>query len=176
MLCVSCLASRTLALQVIHELVADAERAVVMIELMLEVIDDSIRRCEAMGRKGIALRSIGARDEGRSRNFARILAQIRVRTIADTGTHQITQVWNVLLVLIPRFCVSVPSLVDFMVVGKMLSGRIVIRVFTRINRIGANINTVPAILPGVSSTRVSGELGIGDPGSRFAAGRNPGLH
>ena len=49
MLCISCLAARTLALQVIHELIADAERAVVMIELMLKVINDSIRRCEAMG-------------------------------------------------------------------------------------------------------------------------------
>lgn len=75
MLCVSCFASRALVLQVIHELIADAERAMVMIELMLKVIDDSVRRCEAMGCKRVTLRAVGARDQSRPGNFACILAE-----------------------------------------------------------------------------------------------------
>jgi hypothetical protein len=92
MLGVSSLASRALALQVIHELIADAERAKVMTELMLKAINDSIRRCEAMGGERLHLRSVGARDQRGPGNLACILAEIRVRTITDTITQQIAQV------------------------------------------------------------------------------------
>ena len=59
MLAVPGLAPSALPLEVVDELIADSQRAVVMIELVLDVVDDGIVWCETMGCQRIALRSIG---------------------------------------------------------------------------------------------------------------------
>src|ERR1700689_1294381 len=77
------LVSGTLALDVVDVLIAYGQRAVVVIEFMLDVVDDGVVRSETVRCQGIALRPVGASDQRRTGNFTRIGANICVGPIAD---------------------------------------------------------------------------------------------
>ena len=59
--------ARALTLEVIHKLISDNQSAVMMVELMRDVVDDGVVRRETVLRRGIALCSIGSADKCRER-------------------------------------------------------------------------------------------------------------
>lgn len=110
------LVSSTLALEVVDVLIANGQRTVLMIESMLKVVDDGIARGKAMSCEGTALRPVGSDDKRRTRNFARIGTDVRVRAIADTRTQSIRQIRNVFFVSVTRLRICVPRFIDLMIV------------------------------------------------------------
>jgi hypothetical protein len=87
---VASLIAGPLPFEIVDVLVADVQRAMVMVELVLNVIDDCLVRSEAMRRQGITLRSIGPGDEGRAGNLTGVGANIGIGAIADARTQQVT--------------------------------------------------------------------------------------
>src|ERR1700722_3665221 len=84
-LAITGLIASPLALEVVYILVADVQRAMVIVELVLNVIDDCVVWSKAMRRQGIALRSIGPGDQGRLGYFTGVGANIRVGSPACAG-------------------------------------------------------------------------------------------
>src|SRR5580704_531125 len=84
------LAPGALAFQVVDKLVANVQRTVVVVELVLNVIDDGVVGGEAMGCQGIALGPIRSRQQGRTGDCAGVRPNIRVRAIADAGSQSVT--------------------------------------------------------------------------------------
>ena len=84
------LASGSLALDVVDVLIADGQRAVVVIELVLDVVNDGPVRSETMRCQRIALRPIGSGEQRRAGNLTCIGANIRIGPIADARAQPIT--------------------------------------------------------------------------------------
>ena len=62
-----------------------------------------------------------------------------------------------------------------MIVGQIVSGKIVVGVFSRIDGVSAGIKIIATVFPGIGSAGVSRQLRIGDPWSRFATAGDAGL-
>ena len=68
-----------------------------------------------------------------------------------------------------------PGSIDLVIVGQVVGGKIVVGVFSGIEGVSTGIERIAAIFPGIGRAGVSCELRIRDPGSRFAAARDPSL-
>ena len=149
--------SRSLSLDIVDKLVADGQIAV-RVELVFEVVH---HRC--LGREAGLL---SVRAEG---SICPSLRRNRVGDIApDIG--------DIALVHVPRLRVRMPRRVDLVIPGLVVALEVIVGVFAVVEGVGAGVQRIPSLAPGVVDAGRAGRLHVLRPGRYIVAAGESSLH